>query len=257
MNALDKLNRVCDKWCDLLLNEYIPPGLTSHVLLMHVTTLWPSVNAPQWHHRLFYVVLFICIVYPLSLFGNVFYVNTVEEIIDHGFISLTLFAVAFKAGVMYWQRHNIRGIFRMHAHLLRGTGPEAVRVARINFLLHVFLSFCYMMTGFIFLVQVCVAGPEKSPWPSTTRLPYAFAAKPTVRLAGVMFQTLSYQLLAMWGSMQDAFYIALIHTTCSHVAELKKRLQQLGRRCTDKDNRNAVFYEDLVDCCQRYEDCLR
>lgn len=58
--------------------------------------------------------------------------------------------------------------------------------------------------------------------------------------------------------MQDSLYVGLMYTGCGHLDELKRRLANLGTtQFDDGENRDFRFYKDLMDCCRRYENCLR
>lgn len=52
---------------------------------------------------------------------------------------------------------------------------------------------------------------------------------------------------------QDSLFVAMVNIVCGHVRQLKVRLRHLG----EDDGDNSKFYKDLMDCCKRYEECLR
>lgn len=253
-------NRVCDVGFAALVNEYVPPGLKPHVFLMRAMGLLPSANtsSPLYKCLTLTTLISLGIFYPLSLFVNLFYANSIQDVIDQAFISLTSWTVAFKAAVIYQQRDHIRQLFQIDADLSRECDrPKAAHVARINSIAYVFHTVAYTMTSFMFLVQVFVIGPEKSPYPSTARMPYAFAANRNVFWVGMTLQAVSYLVLCVLAAMEDSLYIALINIICGHVAEMKDRLKMMGMKGAADADRNSLFFADLRECCRRYEDCLR
>lgn len=80
----------------------------------------------------------------------------------------------------------------------------------------------------------------------------------------LVYQVAITACAVIWVGMEDAITIALLNVNCGHFAELKQRLQQLGDGGGgggggggSGEDRNRWFYRDLMECCQRYENCLK
>lgn len=236
--------------------EEIPYGFQSHVLVMRMTGVWPTATDPSWYKWLtavYFVMVGISL--PLLVFSNIFVASTIEEAMDHIFTSLSFWMVAFKSGFIYGHRNSIREMFRTHARLLTGA-EHHVDVARSNIRMHVYFYSLYLLSWCSVLLQALFSTPEERFWRSTANWPYAFARNRIVYITVLVYQATCNMGLIIWASMEDSFYIALINTVCSHVTLLKKRLRALDT----KDGvavRDARFYAELIECCARYEQCLR
>lgn len=204
----------------------------------------------RWYKWLtFAVFIIVGLLFPLSLFVNIIFATTIEEAVEHTFLTLTGWTIAFKAGILYWRRNVLRDIFRIHTSLLRDTKPldgtnYFERFEKILASIH-FMSWCVGM------IQVAFSRPEDATLPSTSQLPYEFAERHSVYLTVSVWQMLCASGLVAWVTMEDTLSLALMNITCEHVAQLKRQLRQLGSQGDD-----LLFYVNIKDCCMRYEDCL-
>lgn len=237
--------------------EDIPCDFRSHVFVMRVTGLWPTADdSSQYKWLTIASFLCVCVLTPASVVVNIFFAHSIEQAMDHLFISSSGLPTAVRAGVLYWHRHSIRNIFRIHAGLTRNTSSEHTayndRLARMNFHIHMILTALYSAVMLAISVQIIFMVPQGRILSSTAYLPYAFAQHRSLYLAVLTYQVCSSWVNIMTASTQDAVFVAMINTVCGHVKQLKERLQQLNANGDD-----ATFYKDLIDCCQRYADCLR
>lgn len=250
----------CDNIYAALVNEYVPPGFRSHVFVMRVIGNWPTANDSPWY-KLLTIAYFslVGLVLPLSQFINIFFAQSVSEAMNYLFLSISCLTAAFKAAVLYWQRDRIRDFFRIHTSYVRSGRYNAKRfdrIVRTNLRAHVLFTAMYSFSWFVFLVQAILAEPEKATWSSTSHLPYDFARNQYVYLAGLTYQEVGAVGICIWCGIEDSFYIASMNMTCGYLIELMEQLKGLGTPLTNGSNRNALFYKDLVECGQRYEDCL-
>lgn len=255
------LNHTIDRIYDSLVGEHIPRGFRSIVVLMRLTGAWPSIDDSPWYKRLAIAYLiFIGILFPLTLFVNVLYATTIEEIMNRLFYVTIIPVEAFKSCIIYWRCDKIRQLFRIHTSLLADHTENSNRVARENNLVHFTLTATYNLVWCVFAYQSVYLQADNAIFPSTSYWPYAFARSRTVFWLVLIYQALNCLCFSVWvGSMQDSFYISLINANCSQVADLKQRLASLGTidSVGGSDERDLRFYKGLVDCCKRYELCLR
>lgn len=245
------------------LDGSIPIGFSTHVFVLRITGLWPMPRHDSpWYYRLTIAIFLLTgLIYPVSLTVNIFFANTIEEAMDHVFLSSTVWLTAIKAAVVYWRRDSIHDLFRIHVGLLKSATSNTdtyETVIRNNVRVHLAMATLYHLTSFVFVVQSCFSQREDSLWPSTLHFPYAFAQKRSVYWIVLVYQMICGQSITVWVAVQDAFFIALIGTVCHHVAQLKQRLRHLGGGRVDSNNdRDLLFYKGLVECCRHYEACLR
>lgn len=226
---------------------------------MRVTGMWPTANDSRWYICLTIgMFVSIGIVFPMSLFVNVFFVKSLERTIDQLFLSLSCWCAIFKIAVIYWRRDIIRELLHMHT-VLSGDMKDRDRhnrTIRVNYRVHAFFVGLYFCCLIIFVVQSVYSKPDEAVYSSTEHWP-------SIQHRAVYLIVLIYQVVAnfcglFWASLEDAFYIALINVVGSHLVELKERLKALGHELTyGAESRNSLFYKHLIECCERYENCLR
>lgn len=256
--ALVWLKGVCNRiYAITNMEENIRRGFPSHIFMMRVSGIWPMANDSRWYKWLTIAYfLFAGILFPLSLFVNIFYDISIESAMGQCFTALVCGGGAFKTGVMYWQRKSIRDLFRIHAGLLRDVvGHHTAsydRIARMNVRLHTILGTLYAGSWCNCFMQSLFYAPDRRLFASTLYLPYEFARNHAVFSTLLMYQLVFSLLINLWLSTQDILPVALINITCFHVTQLKERLRTLGSEVDD-----LMYYKGLVECCQRYDDCLR
>lgn len=247
MKLLEGFNRLRKK----ILPEDLPSGVTSQVLVMRATGLWPTADNPRWYRWLTITLFaFAGIVFPLSLLANIIFATTIQAAMDHLFFSLTCWTVTFKAIVIYRQHNAIRENIRIHAELQRSTVLDD-SIARTNLRIHIALFSLYFAGWCAFLAQIFSAPPTERNWLSTTLFPFAFAQRPSVYVAVLVLQALGNLCLTIWVAIEDSLYIALMNIACGHLTQLKERLMRLNI------NDDTHFYAELIDCCECYGQCLR
>lgn len=238
------------------MEDDIPLEFRSYVIVMRVMGAWPTTdNSSSYKWLRIAVYLFVGIQLPLSLFVNIFYVNSTVAALDYSFTSLVCCATMLKTIVLYWHRDNIRELFRSHAGLVRGVEQKTAyhnRIGRQNFIIHAALTALYAMSYCYEIVQVICVPPEKRTFSSTAHYPWKLTGNRTVFLIVLIVQSVDAAILVVSLSLHDSFPLSFMNTGCGHLGELKLRLQRLG-----STNNDADFYKEVVECCQRYENCLR
>lgn len=259
MLSPSRIHRIRNQIYNNLVKEKIARGFRSYVLVMRVAGFWPTVDDTLWYKLLtFAFYAFLAILFPLSMFFNVFFAHTIEETMDRLFYVSVVVVVTYKSYIIYKHSDNIRELFRIHTNLLPEHTDHNDRVARVNNRVHLSLFSLYFMTWIAFVYQSVYTQDENTILPSTSHLPFEFARRPEVYGSVLGYQVLSSLLLSVCvASMQDTFYLALINANCGQVRELKERLQNLGTDFVDGENRDLRFYRNLIECCKRYRECSR
>lgn len=243
-----------------VVNEDIPSGLRSHVFIMRVTGIWPTANDTRRYNWLTIGIFIVFgLLSSLSLFVNLFFVNTIEEVTTHLFISLSCAICTFKAAIIYWQRDSIRELFGVHAALSSDVicNDRYNRIVRLNYRVHGLFACLYCCSVSLFIVQSIYSDTADSLIPANTHWSYGFLQHRAVFWIVFVYQVLCIFFNAICHSMEDSFYIALIQILCCHLTELKERLKALGTESMRIESRNSLFYKNLIECCERYENCLR
>lgn len=241
-----------------VVKENIPFGFRSHVFVLRLMGLWPSTNdSPKYKWLTIGITVAVGILLPLLLFANVFYVDTIPDIMDQQCFSLTCLATVFKAAVLYWRRDNIRHFFRIHVKLMHDVS-RTDRIIGKNQIAHVSLTMLNMSAWAASGIQIFLSEPGEAFLPSTANFPYDFAQRRSVYWLVLAYQILGGFIIGVCATATlDSFYLAAMNTACGHVAELKERLGDLGTRTARGDDCDLRFYQELVVCCKRYENCSR
>lgn len=245
-----------------VVDETVPPGFQSHVFVLRATGAWPSTD----HSSLYkYVTIafftIVGIAYPLWQFVNILYIDfTISDALQLSFASLPAIAATFKVAVIYWQRDTIRAYYRIHSEIVSDGGRRWAaandRVARVNIRIHATFTSLYVLWAILTIVQSLLAQPEDKIIVFTSNLPFDFAKHRAVYAFVVIFQIASSLCVVTLVALVDSFFMALMNTVCGHLKQLRERLCVLGTMGTGEDDRNLRFYRDMIDCCQRYEECL-
>lgn len=248
--------------------EYIPHDVHHSIMLFHYSGMWPPLNKSILYDT--YTFILFCLLgvtFPITQFMNMFYVNSVEAVIDHFFISITCLNGTFKAINIYVQQKNIRQIFAMHREMLRESDEndpeERVRfanVTKMNMRIFRFFISLYFTTWSTIVLQVVLSKPQNRLWPSTYNLPYDWARDEQLYLWLLVYQGFSNMIFAIWIGLEDTFPVILMLMLCGHVDRLTKRLQRLGQRRSVVESRNEQnlrYYEELKNCTLYYESCLK
>lgn len=256
---MEWLKRTIGRLYATLVKDEIPFGFRSHVFVMRITGIRPTAtDSPLYKWLTIAYFLFVGIIFPLSLFMNTLFAHSIEEALEPLLIALLCWANASKAAVIYWHRNSIRDISRIHADLLRDADRNAAneheQIGRKNFNIHAVLTILYFMSWCSDVARTIFLPSEEGTLLSTSCLPFEFADSRLVYFTVLVYQFIGAlaMCMCMWVAMMDALPIALIITACGHVAQLKQRLRNLGSK-----GDNLKFYDGVVECCERYEGCLR
>lgn len=254
VHAMKYIKRIPARLYATLLDEDIPRGFRSHVLLMRVMGLWPTAkkNSPQYKCLTVVFFIFAGILFPSLLYAKLFYVNSIDLGMEVCYISLICCANALKAVVVFRRRNNVRDLFRIHAVLVRdGRRNTKIldKIARKNVKIHLIVTVFYVLSWFNNILQFTVIKSDGSSF-FTLHLP--IDKRRGMYMTVVVYEMVGALANIFWLTVLDTFPVALINTASGHVTQLKVRLRQLGSEGDD-----LLFYKGVVDCCRRYEVCLR
>lgn len=252
-------------------DEYIPPDIKPTIFIFRHTGIWPPM--PKTHLYNLSTVMWLLLIgipFPLTIFVNLYYATTIQQIVDHFLISTTAMFCTLKAINIYWQQRNVRKVFELHATMLNKSNnkfddvDEFNRIKRYNRLILRFFVFLYLTTWCTVVLQVIFGKPEKRMWPSTYNLPHETLKEPKLYLIVLIYQGLSNLILTLWCGLVDTFPVILILMLGGHIDRLCQRLRQLGKDFHDdvddeetKLSPNDRYYRDLKECIEYYELCTR
>lgn len=209
--------------------------------------------------RIYSISLFtiFMIIFPVSLAINVFYVDTVEAVIKHSFVTISVWMVSVKALVVILNRIRIKELMRLmndinlgskdseYNVMFRKTRDECQRL--ITAFLVTFMTTCTCLT-----IVTILAVPAERVWPSTILFPIESLHHPVIYNTVLIFQALSNGEIGIVLAALDSYGIALMHSLRSLLHILGIRLRQMGLRTLSIDNER-----ELIALCKEYEKLLR
>lgn len=261
--AITWLIRVTDRIYATQVKEFIPHGFRSHVFIMRMMGMWPTADNDSPRYKWLTIAAFLIagILYPLSLLVNIVFINRFAEAMDYLFIALACWVATFKAGVIYWRRDIIRELFRIHVSLMSDARQNTMeineRIVRMNVCAHVAQTALYLLSWILFVVEVVTLAPGDGIYPSTWKWPYAFAQQRAIYLIVLVSQMMCDYGVSIYLALTDTLSMALINEICGHLEQLKANLRVLGAHDRSDDGRDTEFYKGLLECCRKYEQCLR
>lgn len=237
--------------------------------------MWPTdaTNKYRYHALSIAVLVLIGIGFPLSQIANLFLVSSVDDMMDHLFISLTIICGTVKSINLYVQRQRFQRIFDVHEELiLTGFFDRRVFDGIRSMIAFIFKFFVFMyMSAWVFVgLYNVISVREKRFWPSTHHIQSDWAEGEVLYWSVFAYQAVTNFCFCGWHAMLDTMPIILIIILCGHLDVLQERLGELGvkivegeaktgafmrrKRRVDKD---AEYYKALKKCCIHYELCLR
>lgn len=236
----------------------ISKNLKYHINIFKTCGFWEMESYPSIF-RIYSVSLFtiLLIIFPASLILNIFYVDTIEAVIRHSFITVSACTVSIKALVVILKRHRIKELMQImkdidlgSQHLerdsmLRKTCGDCQRLI------------CAILIGFMatftsLVIQTILSIPEERMWPSTTFIPIESLHHPVIYNAVLIYQALANAVMGIMGSALDTYSVVLMHSLRCLLHILGIRLRQIGHRIPSIDDER-----ELIAVCKEYEKFLR
>lgn len=232
--------------------------LENHIFGFKLGGLWPGKDASVFYHIYSYLLFIVVdLGFPLSQIVCVFFVGSVEEVVDHLVLTSTVWMASFKALNVYFHQSSLQELFEVLKRLDKNVKlPSDQRrfEAIFSFSRHlVIVSFFFYLSAWVCIaLQVIFSPPEKVVWTSTLLYPYRWAQGATIYKVGLAFQAASNLYLCSFDALLDTYGVILLNILGGHIDALSSRMRAIGQAVTGKK-----AYAELVDCIRSYELCLR
>lgn len=207
--------------------------------------------------RTILVLLLIGITFPVSQISGIFFMTTLNQVVECLIILSSVIVVILKGINLYTQQNKmlelLRSIEKTEKSIIlpshQDKFKEIFRSCR-----RIFNSYMigYMFTIFSLVLQAIFSSRDKRSWSSTYIFPYDFAQRSDVYFGVLVFQGLSNICVCLFAVAADTYGVVFTQILVGHVDVLGARLSQLGR---SKDS--ILLYKEIIDCCKSYITILR
>lgn len=260
--------------------DFIPTELRIHIVIFRIFGMWPPEKPSFFYNLLSYLTFFLVgLAFPVSLLWNVFFVGSVDKILDHLFISSSASMALIKATNVWVQQSKLRKLFQLHHQMLEkyGENQEEMKVFQViskdcSAMLK-FFTVTYMSAWATVGLQSAFSVKEKRLWPSTSLLPFDFAQQQWVYLFVISCQCYQNFCHCLLTCVNDTYPVFMIKSLSGHIEILRRRLRALGigdvkpsagveklRKVTNREQNvselNQRYYREIIDCVKEYESCL-
>lgn len=238
--------------------------LKHHFSLFHFFGAWlRETDSPlsriSYNSKTIFVFLFIGITFPLSQISCMFFMTTLNQVVECLIILSSVVVVILKAVNLYIQQKKMLELLKS----IKETEKEIVLSSHQDKFIGIFRScrrifngymISYMFIIFSLVLQSFFSSRDKRSWSSTYIFPYEFAQKLEVYFSVLVYQGLSNVFVCLFAVAADTYGVVFTQILAGHVDVLGARLSRLGER---KNTRSVELYKEIIECCKSYIIILR
>lgn len=225
-----------------------------HILDFWACGLWPSKTRSSFYTCYSILIsMFAFVLYPISSLVCVFFMNTVDAIVDNLVLTSSLILVSMKALNLLIHQQKLVEILCILKKLDKTISPQEYQLIfasifkRSNVLFFCFFGnfiMCYVTV----LLLVLVSDPGHRTWSSTYLYPIEILHHRIIYFGGVVIQGISNLLQVVVDVSFDTYGASLMDLASGHIKLLGKRLSVLGT------NKESLYQQKLklIDLCEKY-----
>lgn len=235
-----------------------------HIRIYKVCGLWPPEQPSPlyfWYSVVFNIL--VNIVLPLSTISAVFFIDSIDLMVDHMVLTSTLIMVTIKSFNFIAKRKIFYEFLDILRELDKSVTPTEHRIhfvpafRRADLLVKFFI--CNYYTNCLFIVlNALLAEPEHRMLPSTHLYPIKCLHYPIVLFGGTIFQIITTLFQAAIDIAFDTYGAAIIDVVNAHITVLGEHLTVMGHSSYPRSEQS--FQQNklvLVDLCNKYILILR
>lgn len=223
--------------------------------------LWPNEKS-GWLYQIWSIifVVFVCFGFPISQLACIFFVDSVDAIVDHLILTSTvIIAVAKSINVMVRKRKMVQ-LFNALNAIDENLAIENRKYREIFDIIkkncdrinNIFLGAYFVAWTILALQAIFSTGHTGGGWSSTYLYPSEFLQKPSIYVSGLFYQAASNLILCVLDAALDTYPVILLNTLSGHIDVLKIQLQEF-----DAKERQTNDYQSLVRFCENYKNVLK
>lgn len=237
-------------------------ALKYHLKIFRLAGVWPEAASKYflaYHIWTFFVILLLGILFPFSQILNIFFADSITEMVDRSVITSSVVIVVVKALNLYTKRRELNEFFEIMKELDDEIQEEyqiqrmksAIKISHQLFFAY---FYPYISTCVLLVFQTIYSRPAIRLWSSTYAYPFDWAQKTKVYVIGLFIHGIANTCIVIFAVAADTYGAVLIHILSTHIDILQHRLTELGKnkKFSDKEH-----FDQLIYCCKAYESILR
>lgn len=233
-------------------------SLKYNILIFKICGLWEVKSHKNCYRT--YSILFVAtifFIFPASLAMNLFFVDSVDDIIKHSFLAINIAMLSMKAIALLRQRSHLKLLIctleeiEFHSQISKNDSLFEYTQRDCKNLVRAFVC-CYLSTMLCVAVLAVFSAPEDRFWSSTLLIPVESFHHPAIYYGGLIYQMCSTACVCFVAASLDTFGVALMHISRCLFHALGNHLQNAGRHGSNKENER-----DLINICEQYEKMIR
>lgn len=237
-------------------------ALKYHLNTFKLAGLWPTIESNVHHlYHLWTVLIFLVlgILFPLSQMLNIYFADTITEMVDRSIITSSVVVVVIKALNLYTNRNKLMEFF-VNLKELDDEITETIHLQRLNSTvklgqrLYFLFLYPYILTCILLVFQTIYSSPAIRLWMSTYAYPYEWAHQTPIYMSGLIGQAIANTCIVIFAVAVYTYGVVLIHLLSTHIGILHNRLERIGNYTQQTLDDN---YNDVILCCNIYERILR
>lgn len=237
-------------------------ALKYHIKTFRLAGVWPvkSERYPLLYH-IWTIIVFVLlgILFPFSQVLNIFFADSIMEMVDRSVITSSVVVVVIKAVNLYHKRNGLTDLFNELKKLdddIKETSHiiQMNSTIKIGCQLYFTFLFPYISTCIVLVFQTIFSKPESRLWSSTYAYPFDWTHETHIYISGLFIQGIANSCIVIFAVAADTYGVILIHIISTHIGILQERLERLGK--TEHTSAQERF-DELIYCCKSYDSILR
>lgn len=239
--------------------------LKNHIIIFRYCGFWPDEKS-SWLYVCWSIIYtaIVCICFPISQLVCVFFVDSVDAIVDHLLLTSTLIMASVKGINVMVQKRKLVQLFNTLNAMDENVAVENRKYEEIfqpimknSQQLNKICFGAYLSSWIILVMQVIFSSADKrgGGWSSTHFYPSAFLRQQSIYVNGLFYQAASNLLIIVMVGAADTYPIILLNILSGHIDVLKIQLQEFDASEELKNDSNV--YRSLVRFCETYKNVLK
>lgn len=238
-------------------------ALKYHIKTFQVAGVWPTSLASPYSllYQVWAVLIFLAlgILFPLSQILNIFFAQSVAEMVDRSVITSSVVIVVVKGAVLHTTQKGLNQYFKLIKRLDSEVQDEKDieqmnKTITIGHQLYFSYLYPYISTCVLLVFQTVYSKPENRMWYSTYAYPFDWAKRSNVYVCGLFLQGFANTCIVLFAVAVDTYGVVMLQILSTHIGILQERLKSLGNA---KEQSTGEHWNELISGCKSYENILR
>lgn len=234
-----------------------------HIFMFRVCGIWPNEKG-GWLYDCWSVIFYVIVAigFPLSQLVCVFFVDSVDGVVENLLLVNTCATAAVKGVNLYIQKRKLVQLFSILDKLDENTPIERKKYEEIfepliksGNRISLMFAAAYGTSWTILALQLFLVSADKRGWSSTYLYPEGFFHMPIIYVGGSIYQATSNLFFCFLDAALDTYAVIFMNILIGHIEVMKIQLQQFT--ADDSPQNRSRQYQSLIRLCEYYKSILR